>query len=91
MSRSYTTIEEQNMYDITIQKFGDLNDMDQVIRQIPDLNTSVPFGTTLVLNDTQDDLGRRFDANKTLIATGDAGRPEVSSGGFQYGFPFIFH
>ena len=70
MSRSYTAITEQNTYDITVQKFGGLDSIDEVMRQIPDLNATIPFGTDMVFSDTNDVLARRFDSNRTKFSTG---------------------
>jgi hypothetical protein len=70
MSRPYTAISEQNTYDVTVQKFGGLDDIDEVMRQIPDLNNIIPLGTNMVFSDTEDVLARRFDSNRTLFSTG---------------------
>ena len=70
MARDYTTILDQTIYDIAIQQFGGVDDIDEAIRQFPDLNNSAPFATAMSFSDTDDELARRFDFNDTLIATG---------------------
>jgi len=70
MSREYTTILRQTIYDVTVQKFGSLDDLDQVMRAAPSINSNLPFRTLLVLNDTEDELAKRFNGNNVYIATG---------------------
>ena len=70
MSRPYTAISEQNTYDIAVQKFGSLDDIDEVMRQIPDLNAVIPFGTDMVFSYTNDELARQFDSNEERFSTG---------------------
>ena len=68
--RQYTTILDQTIYDISVQKFGGLDSIDEVMRQYPDINQSAPFGTDMALSYTDDELARQFDFNKTFFATG---------------------
>ena len=71
MSREYTTIENQNMYDITAQKFGALNNIDKVMRQMPDINEPSDIGVDMLFDDTTDNLAVKFDANRRFFATGN--------------------
>lgn len=70
MSRACKTIENQNTYDLAVQKFGTLNNLDKIMRQIPDLNEVVPYGTTLILDNTNNNLARRFESLDLRFATG---------------------
>lgn len=69
--RYYKTIPEQNVYDLAVQQFGGLNNLDKVMRQMPDLNAPAPFGTEMVFLGTENNLAKRFEANGTVFATGD--------------------
>ncbi len=70
MARDYITISDQNTYDICVQNFGGLDDVDEVMRQIPDINGISPLGTLFTLSDTDDELARQFDVNTIRFATG---------------------
>jgi len=72
MARPYKTISNQNMYDVTVQSFGSIDDLDLVMRDTPDLNEAIPFSTDFVLADTDDELARQFFAGNTKFATGDS-------------------
>ena len=80
MSRKYTIIDDQNMYDVCVQKFAGLDDLDQVMRNVTDLNKILPFGLTITLPDTEDTLARLFDSNRTYFVTGQP--DEVPLGGY---------
>jgi hypothetical protein len=70
MSRTYITISDQNTYDICVQNFGGLDDVDEVMRQVLDLNDVSPLGTEFTLSNTDDELARQFDVNNIRFATG---------------------
>lgn len=70
MSRTYISISDQNTYDICVQNFGGLDDVDEVMRQVPDINGISPLGTVFTLSDTDDELARQFDVNRVRFATG---------------------
>ncbi len=70
MSRTYKTIENQNTYDLAVQKFGTLNNLDKIMRQVPDLNEVVPYGTFLTLDNTANNLVRRFESLDLKFSTG---------------------
>jgi hypothetical protein len=70
LSRTYTTIAGQNTYDLAVQQFGTLNNLDKVMRQVPDLNEVVPFGSALVFDNTNNNLVRRFESLGVKFATG---------------------
>lgn len=89
MSRQYTTIENQTIYDICVQKFGGLDDIDEVMRVTPDLNGSLPTNTTMTLSDSTDELANRFDVNAAYFATGPAEAEEIE-GGYEYEYEFGF-
>ena len=71
MSRQYKTIENQNVYDIAIQQFGTLDNLDKVLRQLPDVNGVAPTNTDLVFDNTTNNLALRFEVNESRFATGD--------------------
>jgi len=71
LSKEYTTITGQNTYDIAIEQYGTLNNMDQIMRQVPDLNQPVPFGTVLTINKTENNVALRFITNDIRVSTGD--------------------
>ena len=90
MSRPYTTTEDQTIYDICVQKFGGLDDIDELMRISPDLNDALPVNTEMVLSDTEDELAKRFDVNNTYFATGLAfDEPDLCLG-FNYTFNYTF-
>ena len=68
--RQYSAIGDQSSYDLAIQLFGNLNDLDKVLRQVADLNGVTEFGYEMVFDETTNNLADRFGANKTLIASG---------------------
>ena len=68
--RQYSTISDQSSYDLAIQLFGNLNDLDKVLRQVADLNGVTTFGEEMVFDETTNNLADRFGANKTRIACG---------------------
>ena len=70
MARVYIAVSDQNTYDICVQNFGGLDDVDEVMRQVPDLNNVSPLGTAFTLSDTEDELARQFDVNNIRFATG---------------------
>ena len=70
MSRTYKTIENQNTYDLAVQKFGTLNNLDKIMRQVPNLNEAVPYATELVLSNTNNILARRFESLDLKFSTG---------------------
>ena len=92
MSRPYTTISEQTVYDVTVQKFGGLDDIDELMRSVEDINYAIPFGTDLTLEDTDDALALNFDVNKIHFATGDEGPDPVDDDceAFNYLFNYKF-
>jgi len=90
MARTYTTLEDQTMYDICVQEFGGLDDLDEIIRASPDLNQSLPVGYEMSLSDTEDELPRRFLANNVRIATGLDFDNDRVIGGFEYEFELEF-
>jgi hypothetical protein len=66
-------IDNQTVYDATIQAYGGLDDLGLILSVFDrnfDINDNIPFGTVLPLADTQDALGKRFRASETKIATG---------------------
>ena len=71
MGRQYKTISDQNVFDIAVQMFGSLNNMDKVLRQVPDVNTVAPVNSDLVFETTTNNLALRFEANGDKFATGD--------------------
>jgi len=71
MSRPYTTIEDQNVFDITIQMFGTLNNMDKVLRQVPDINGIAPVNYDMIFDNTTNNLAIKFEVNNDRFATGD--------------------
>lgn len=73
MPRSYTTISEQTLYDVAIQKFGIVDGLYGVLRalsQSEDINEILPLGTQITLEDTENNLGLLFDANNLYFSTG---------------------
>jgi hypothetical protein len=68
--KTVKTIEGQNSYDLAIQEFGTLNNLDKILRQVPDLNDVSPFGTELELEATENNLAVRFQATGAKFATG---------------------
>lgn len=72
------------MYDVTVQKFAGLDDLDQVMRNVPDLNKILPFGLTIVLPDTEDTLARLFDSNRSYFSTGEPDEVPPGSYGESY-------
>lgn len=68
--RQYEAIDDQSSYDLAVQLFGNLNDLDKVLRQIPDLNGVTSFGYEMVFDNTENNIANRFGANNTLIASG---------------------
>ena len=80
MSREYKTVDNQNMYDVCVQKFAGLDDLDQVMRYVSDLNKILPFGQEMTLPNTDDTLARFFDSNKAYFVTGQP--DEVPLGGY---------
>ena len=71
MSRSYSTIENQNVYDIALQMFGSLNNMDKVLRQVPDVNGVAPTNFDMEFDDPVNNLAISFEVNNDRFATGD--------------------
>ena len=69
--RYYKTIPEQNIYDLAVQQFGVLNNLDKVMRQMPDLNEPAPFETEMAFDGTENNLAILFEANGTKFATGN--------------------
>jgi len=59
------------MYDLAVQQFGVLNNLDKVMRQMPDLNEPAPFETEMTFDGTSNNLAVRFEANAIKFATGD--------------------
>lgn len=70
MSRPYKTIEDQNTYDVAVQQFGTLNNIDKVLRQMPDINAVAPFGYDMTFANTNNNLALRFNATNRRFATG---------------------
>ena len=70
MAREYKTISDQNIYDIAVQMFGSLNNIDKVLRQVPDVNDVAPTNSVLQFDVTTNNLALRFDANESKFATG---------------------
>lgn len=90
MSRLYKTISNQNMYDVTVQSYGSIDDLDLVMRDTPDLNASIPFETAFILEETDDELGRQLFAGGIKFATGTYLVPEpIVTLGFPYTLPYI--
>ena len=72
MSRIVKTIENQNVYDVAVEQFGTLNNIDKVIRQVSEyINEVIPFDTELSLDSTSNNLAIRFETNNERFATGD--------------------
>lgn len=69
--RDYTAIDNQSSFDLSLQMFGTLNNLDKVLRQVNDLNGVTDFGDTMVFDNSTNNLADRFGANKTLIASGN--------------------
>lgn len=84
MSREYITVDDQNMYDVCVQKFAGLDDLDQVMRNVPNLNKILPFGLSITLPDTEDTLARFFDSNRTFFVTGQPEEVPFGSYGDSY-------
>jgi hypothetical protein len=70
MSRTFKTISDQTMYDLTVERFGQLDDLGKIIRETPDLNNVIPFSTELTVDNTDDELARQFEFRNTRFATG---------------------
>jgi len=78
--RQYRTILDQSHYDVTIQKFGGIDDIGKVLGALPsgyDINEPIPFGTGMELVETDDSLARRFDANDVKFATSPSAIPHI--------------
>ena len=72
--RSYSTISQQNHYDLAAQKFGGLDGIYGVLKAMPssfDINAVLDFGLELELEDTENNLGLLFDANNSYFSTGN--------------------
>lgn len=69
--REYTAIDDQSSYDLAVQLFGTINDLDKVLRQVEDLNGVTEFGQEMVFDNTDNNLADRFGANNVLIASGN--------------------
>jgi len=66
-------IENQTVYDATIQAYGGIDDLGKILAVLPvgfDINDDIPFGTDITLEATSDAVGKRFRASETQIATG---------------------
>ena len=75
------TISQQNHFDVTIQAYGGLDDLSEVLRELPDtfdINSAIPFNTAINLVDTQDSLARRFRASGVKIATTEEEVPYIA-------------
>ena len=90
MSRQYKTISNQNMYDVTVQSYGSIDDLDLVMRDTPDLNATIPFETEFTLADTEDELARQFFVGNIKFSTGTHLVPEpIDVGGITYTIPHL--
>ena len=69
--RIVKTIENQNVYDVAVEQFGTLNNIDKVIRQVSGfINGVIPFDTELTLDATDNNLAIQFEVNNKRFATG---------------------
>jgi len=51
--------------------FGTLNNMDKVLRQVPDINGVAPTNYDMTFDETANNLAIGFGVNNTRISTGD--------------------
>jgi hypothetical protein len=90
--RTYTTISNQTIYDVTVQKFGSLDDMDKVIRQVGDMNSVLPFGMAMSLDNTEDVVARKFDFDGSKFSTGAEllDTPEDTPGAYSIAYSIAY-
>ncbi len=66
---SYTTKSEQSLYDLTVQLFGDIDSLNELIGDVDDINASFVFNKVLSVNETEDETAAEFTRKGSIFAT----------------------
>lgn len=85
------TLEGQSIFDLTIQHYGTIESLFDVVTQFTDINFTVPTGISLEVPDIDTNIVSYFKTNKTNVATVDSVDGEPVALGFDYGLDYGMH
>lgn len=60
----------QSIFDLTIQFYGDLSGLGTVIRSVPGIDSAVPVGTSITVDEINEPNVKNY-ANKNIIPASD--------------------
>jgi hypothetical protein len=85
------TKEGQSIFDLTIQHYGSIEDLFNIVSQFTDINFTVPTNTALTIEENNNNIVTYYKTNNTDVATVDALDGEPVAIGFDYGLDFGLH
>jgi hypothetical protein len=65
----YYTRERQSVYDLCIQLYGDLSKIGNLLELFPNLDTVIPAGSEVTVEDTDDPIKLFFSDRRLIVAT----------------------
>jgi 3D (Asp-Asp-Asp) domain-containing protein len=69
---TYKTVTSQSVYDLSIQLYGDLSKIGNLIKLFPNLDNVIPVGSEITVETQTDPIAKYFSDRRLMVATDTA-------------------